>query len=60
MKMKLYYVAEKAKGFYDEHDLDYVAGPFGSWEDARNHKNQRINPSDYYVVEQMIKVKDDV
>lgn len=55
MKMKLYYVVEKAEGFYYTHDFDYVAGPF-SFDDAREHKKNLQDSYEYDVVEQEIEV----
>ena len=57
MKMKLYYVAKKANGFYDEHDFDYVAGPF-NFDDAYEYKNAAYKGWDLYVVERTVEVKD--
>ena len=57
MKMKLYYVVKKADGFYDEHDYDYVAGPF-SFDAAYEHKGAMIKSYNYYVVEQNLEVED--
>ena len=49
MKMKLYYVVKKANGLYDEHDFDYVAGPF-NFDDAYEYKNAAYKGWDSYVV----------
>lgn len=55
MKMKLYYVVKKAKGFYDKHDFDYVAGPF-NFDAAYEYKNSKIHPYDYSIVESFVDV----
>lgn len=57
MKMKLYYVAKRAKGFYDEHDFDYVAGPF-SYDTAHEHKAAAYKGWDLYIVERIVEVQD--
>lgn len=56
MKMKLYYVVKKAKGFYDTHDVDYVAGPF-DYDAAHEYKHDAYKRGDmYYVVDQTVEV----
>ena len=56
MKMKLYYVVEKAKGRYDEHDVDYIAGPF-TFDAVYDYKSIQERSYDYEVVEQIIDVE---
>ena len=57
MKMKLYYVVKRVNGFYDEHDFNYVAGPF-SFDAAYEYKNAAYKGWDLYVVERTVEVED--
>ena len=57
MKMKLYYVVKKAKGFCDNHDFDYVAGPF-SFDAAYEYKGAAYKGWGLYVVERTVEVED--
>lgn len=53
MKMKLYYVVkENIKVFGHEADVVYVAGPFGTYQQATEHRLS----GEEYIVDQEIEV----
>ncbi len=56
-RMNLFYVVDRSGR--DDLDLPYIAGPFGTWDDAREAKHQMLDSHLLGIAQQVVHVEVD-